>query len=67
MWGLVKEVVDIAFFIATFSQYDFWQEERVKRPRITTPKIGLVFIWILVKIKSHIYRCKYGMAYIVKV
>jgi hypothetical protein len=34
MWGFVKEGVERAFFIASFSQYDFWQEERARRHRM---------------------------------
>tara|TARA_Y100001934_G_scaffold262711_1_gene337496 strand:+ start:931 stop:1053 length:123 start_codon:yes stop_codon:yes gene_type:complete len=37
MWGFVKEVVERAFFIASFFQYEFcvfWQEERARRHRM---------------------------------
>jgi len=34
MWGFAKEVVERAFFIASFFQYDFWQEERASRNRM---------------------------------
>jgi hypothetical protein len=34
MWGFAKEVVERAFSIASFFQYDFQQEERARRHRM---------------------------------